>query len=134
MGLFEKRVEACIAFVGMTNSALRLKKEEDLRFLYGRQVARYASFHYEDLPLEVLYFSDWTSRVYPVSLIDEVSEKGFSAFDSGDKEKLHKEMMKVLVSEYGLGMHGIDAHPKCFTDQGLFCILCRVRVKESSLG
>ena len=134
MGLFGKKVEICVAFVGRCSRGVDLRNEEQMSLLYAPQVRRFAEETCPGLPLRAWYWSDWSGRVYAESVLRDVRDNGFGAYDTGDKKKLFDELMEPLVLRYGVGVGGLDFHPACLIDRGVFVLLCKVRVKEAKLG
>lgn len=138
MGLFEKKVEACIVFVGeYTDSYMGVKgiglEKDRFRELYRHKLHDLLGGREH---VRVWYFDDWSSRKYRISTLLNVKEKGFSAFDEGEKKELLDEIEKILILHYGTAMQ--DHHPNCVISQdivftGSFCILCKVKIKEKKL-
>ena len=138
MGLFEKKVEACIAFVGeYTDSYSGVK---GIGFEKEQYETLYRNLLHERLKgqeyMRVWYFDDWSSKKYRISTLLDVRQKGFSPFDDGEKKELLDELEKVLILHYGSAMQ--DHHPSCVIDQnavfaGSFCIICKLKIKKSKL-
>ena len=135
MGLFgkSKKVDACIAFVGSCSSAVSPNNEKQLIMYHHPRVLRFAEQTCPELPLAVWYWNDWSKRVYSPSVLREVEKNGFSAYDTGDKKKLFDEIFEILVLQHGVSVGKLDYSPACMIDQGLFVLLFRVPVKESTL-
>ena len=138
MGLFGKKAEAVIVFVGdYTDSysgvrGIGLDKER-FRELYKHQLHALLK---DVKHVRVWYFDDWSSKKYRISTLLDVKQKGFSAFDEGEKKELLDEIEKVLILHYGSAMQ--DHHPSWLIDQGSlfigsFCILCKLKIKEKKL-
>ena len=134
MGLFnrKKKVEACIAFVGRSNASPFENDEQFVR-VYGGQVRRLVEEKCEGLPYAIWYKGSWTQRCYSQSVIREIADNGFSAYDSGDKKRLFDEITEILILRNGVGMGKMDYSPICLHDQNMFIIFCRVHVREDTL-
>lgn len=139
MGLFGNKVEACIVFVGeYTDSYSGIKgiglEKERFHELYKLQL--HALLKGQE-HLRVWYFDDWSAKKYRISTLLDVKQKGFSAFDEGEKKELRDEIEKILILHYGSVMQ--DHHPSCIIDQssafiGSFCVICKLKIKEKKLN
>ena len=133
MGLFEKKTDAVIVFVGLSYGVIRPGDEDHVSMYYSGWAGRLAKERFPGLPVKVWCFGDWTKQTYGERVLREVQENGFGAFDTGEKKKLFDEIYRVLALEYGVGVNGIDYSPACATNRSVFALMLKVRVKPSKL-
>ena len=133
MGLFGKKIDACIAFVGKYENAIPVEEEYDYAQSYRDRLTRLAAQNTGDLPVVAWFFSDWSEHVYSTQTLTEIRSRGFSPDDTGEKRQLFEEMVAIVAFRHKIQM--MDYNPVCLIDgDGVFVILCRVKGKAGNLG
>ena len=137
MGLFGKKVDVCIAFVGKYTQRVSSLQERAIMTTYRARLQSLIHHHYPGLnQYRVWFFGNWTNDIYSASTLQRVGMDGFNAFDSGEKKNLCDAIEKALVLQYGVMRW--DNHPAVVVETiapytGVFVVLCKVSVKEKKL-
>ena len=137
MGLFDKKIEACIAFIGKYGEyweGVSREQEKALAKGYRDRLDLIVAINrVGDLPVVPWFFSDWSGHVYDSVTIYRAKERGFGGKISGEHALLCDEIRKLLIEKYGIVE--FDPKPICVMDEeGIFVVLCRVTAKKKDLG
>ena len=136
MGLFDKKVEACIAFVGRygeEGAAITLSQERERARACRESLELMTAMKCSGLPVLPCFFSDWSDQVYDSGTLYAVQSRGFAGTLSGERAQLRDELRAFLAGNYGVTE--LEPHPDCILDNGgVFFILCRVTANKRALG
>ena len=133
MGLFGKKIEACLAFVGKYEDAIPVTEEYEYAQSYRNRLARLVAQNCGQIPVVAWFFSDWSKHVYSTQTLTEIRNGGFSPADTGEKRQLFEEMAAIVAFRHKIQM--MDYSPVCLIDgDGVFVVLCRVTGKAKNLG
>lgn len=133
MGLFGKKIDACIAFVGKYEDLIPPEEEYKYAQSYRSHLARLTAQNCGGMPVVAWFFSDWSQHVYSTQTLTELRTRGFAPGDTGEKRQLFEEMVAIVAFRHKIQM--MDYNPICLVDgDGIFVILCRVKGKAENLG
>ena len=137
MGLFGKKTEVIIAFVGKYTQRVSPMQERAITNTYRARLQSLIHHHYPGISqYRVWFFRNWTDEVYSTTTLRKVAEDGFNAYDSGEKKDLFDKIEKALILKYSVMKS--DYHPTVIVETidpytGIFVILCKVAVDEKKL-
>ncbi len=137
MGLFGKKVDVIIAFVGKYTQRVSSLQERSVMNTYRARLQTLIHHNYPDVKqYRVWYFKNWSDDIYSTSTLHSVAEDGFNAYDSGEKKNLFNAMEKALILKYSVMKS--DYHPTVVVETidpytGIFVVLCKVKVDEKKL-
>lgn len=137
MGLFGKKVDVIIAFVGKYTQRVSSLQERAIMNTYRARLQSLINLHYPGVTrYRVWYFKNWTDDIYSTSTLRRLADDGFSAFDSGEKKNLYDAIEKALILKYSVIRS--DYHPTVVVETiepytGIFVVLCKVSVNEKKL-
>ena len=137
MGLFGKKTEVIIAFVGKYTQRVSPMQERAITNTYRARLQSLIHHHYQGISqYRVWFFRNWTDEVYSTTTLRKVAEDGFNAYDSGEKKDLFDKIEKALILKYSVMKS--DYHPTVIVETidpytGIFVILCKVAVDEKKL-
>ena len=137
MGLFGKKVDVIIAFVGKYTQRVSPIQEQAIMNTYKARLQSLVHHNYPGVNrYRVWYFRNWTDDIYSAATLNSVAENGFSAYDSGEKKNLFDAIEKALILKYSVMKS--DYHPTVILESiepysGVFVILCKVSVNEKKL-
>ena len=87
MALFDKKVEAVIAFVGKYTQRVSALQERAITNTYRPRLQSLVRHHYPGVSeYRVWFFRNWTDEIYSDSTLRRVAADGFNAYDSGEKK------------------------------------------------
>ena len=138
MGLFEKKVDVIIAFVGKYTQRVSSIQERAIINTYRARLESLVHHNYPGVNrYRVWYFRNWTEEIYSASTLRRLGEDGFSAYDSGEKRNLYEAIERALTLKYGIRKS--DSHPTVVVETmdpytGVFVVLCKLKIKESKLS
>ena len=136
MGLFDKKAEACIAFVGKygeEGAAITRSREREQARACRENLNLITAMKCGDLPVLPCFFSDWSDQVYDSGTLYAVQSRGFAGTLSGERAQLRDALCAFLAENYGVTEP--EPHPDCILDNGgVFYILCRVTASKQALG
>ena len=136
MGLFDRKAEACIAFVGRygeEGEAIPRLQERERAKDCRESLDLVTAMKCGGLPVLPCFFSDWSDQAYDSGTLYTVQSQGFAGKLSGERARLRDEIRSFLSENYGVTE--VEAHPDCILDNdGVFFILCRVTAGRRQLG
>ena len=107
MGLFDKKTDVVIAFVGKYTQRVSSLQERAIANTYRARLQSLIHHHYPGVSrYRVWFFRNWTDGIYSTSTLRRVAEDGFNAYDSGEKKDLFDKIEKVndLLASDGEGL------------------------------